>query len=182
MQHTGTSATLVFRGPNVSGQPNFIPDYENPGDDNKDNVYEVTLVVTDGTFDDDGNPLKGERKVTVKVLNSKEDNEPGEVTFSNRQPESGKGLTVTLDDTDKPVSAPTWQWYRKDDAATNENTACTDIDRGIDDELRLSFVCSRQRRRRLDRDRGSNDGNLHAGLRRGRGRNARNYWRWRLTT
>ena len=127
MQNTGTSATLAFRGPIVSGQPNFIPDYENPGDDNKDNVYEVTLVVTDGTFDDDGNPLRGERKVTVKVLNSKEDNEPGEVTFSNRQPESGKGLTATLDDTDKPVSAPTWQWYRKDDATTAENTTCTAI-------------------------------------------------------
>ena len=39
------------------------PDYEKPGDANKDNVYEVTVVVTDS----DG--MKAMRYVTVKVMN-----------------------------------------------------------------------------------------------------------------
>ena len=38
------------------------PDYENPGDANTDNIYEVTVVASDGT----NNNM---RTVTVKVTN-----------------------------------------------------------------------------------------------------------------
>ena len=79
------------------------PDFEDKKDKNKDNVYEVTIVVTDGTVDMNGNPHKDELPVTVKVINSAEDNKPGEVMLSNRVPEVAIALTATLDDDDKPV-------------------------------------------------------------------------------
>ena len=45
-----------------------------------DNVYEVTIVASAAGGSD-------ELPVTVKVINSTDDNAPGEVTFSIRQPE-----------------------------------------------------------------------------------------------
>ena len=48
---------------------------------NEDNVYEVTIVVTDGTYDMEGQEHRDELDVTVKVLNSTDDNEPGMVSF-----------------------------------------------------------------------------------------------------
>ena len=41
------------------------PDFENPGDSDRDNVYEVTVVVSDGVND-------GMQAVTVKVTNVEE--------------------------------------------------------------------------------------------------------------
>ena len=73
---TGAMATLAFATQSV-------PDHENPWDTNKDNVYEVTLVVTDSV----GNT--NEYDVTVKVINSTDDNKPGKVTILNRQSEAG---------------------------------------------------------------------------------------------
>ena len=59
---TGPMATLVF----MTG-----PNFEKPWDEDEDNVYEVTIVATDPTGNSD------ELDVTVKVINSTEDNEPG---------------------------------------------------------------------------------------------------------
>ena len=64
-----------------------FPDFEDPEDENGDNVYEVTIVVEDSTVDKQGNPHRDELNVTVKVINSTEDNEPGKLVISNRQPE-----------------------------------------------------------------------------------------------
>ena len=69
----GEMATLAF---------DEGPDFEMPGDANENNVYEVTIVVTDST-----GANMDTRDVTVKVINSTEDNTPGEVKLSNRQPE-----------------------------------------------------------------------------------------------
>ena len=91
----GTNATLTAGG----------HDFENPGDANGDNVYEVTIVVSDGT-------LKDELPVTVKVLNSTDDNQPGMVSFSNRQPEVAIALKAEFEDPDTPVTQLKWQWYR----------------------------------------------------------------------
>ena len=52
------------------------PDYENPRDMNKDNVYEVTIVATDTTDTDEN---EGRFDVTVVVGNV---DEPGEVVFT----------------------------------------------------------------------------------------------------
>ena len=112
-----------------------FPDFENPEDKNKDNVYEVTLVVEDSTVDKQGKPHKDELNVTVKVINSTEDNEPGKLTITNRQPEVNTVLEAVLTDPDKvdTTKAMAWQWYRAA-AVTNANgepgaddTACAAI-------------------------------------------------------
>ena len=63
------------------------PDYESPGDSGGNNVYEVTLVVTDSKGNTD------EQDVTVKVTNMEED---GVVTLSTLQPRVGFPVTATL--------------------------------------------------------------------------------------
>ena len=92
-----------------------FPDFENP--ENKDttnkNIYEVTIVVKDSTVDKQGNPHEDKLNVTVKVIDSTEDNEPGMVTIANRQPEVKALLTATLTDPDSDTPEDeTWQWYR----------------------------------------------------------------------
>ena len=77
------------------------PDYENPADANKDNVYEITLEVSDGTN-------SGTLDVKVTVNNVQED--PGTVTFSHLQPRVGRSFTATLMDPDEGISAASWQW------------------------------------------------------------------------
>ena len=80
------------------------PDYESPGDSDGNNVYEVTVRVTDS---DDNT---GEQDVTVKVTNVEED---GEVTLSTLQPRVGFPVTVTLTDPDNiTADSVSWQWYR----------------------------------------------------------------------
>ena len=103
---TGAMATLAF----YQG-----PDFENPWDTNKDNVYEVTLVVTDSVGETD------EYDVTVKVINSTDDNKPGKVTILNRHPEVNQALRATFEDPDKPTREVKWQWYRSVEPANNNN-------------------------------------------------------------
>ena len=80
------------------------PDYESPGDSGGDNVYEVTLVVTDSKGNSD------EQDVTVKVTNIEED---GVVTLSTLQPRVGFPVTATLADPDNVTAdSVSWQWYR----------------------------------------------------------------------
>ena len=77
------------------------PNYEMPGDADKDNTYEVTV----GAKDADNN--RGTEEVEVKVANVNED---GTVTLSAAQPRVGVPLTASLTDIDGPVTAVKWQW------------------------------------------------------------------------
>ena len=81
------------------------PNYESPGDSGGNNVYEVTLVVTDSKGNTD------EQDVTVKVTNVEE---MGTVTLSTLQPRVGFPVTATLADPDNVTadSVSKWQWYR----------------------------------------------------------------------
>ena len=79
------------------------PDFENPGDMNGDNVYEVTVVASDGAN-------SAMRDVTVKVTNMEE---TGEIEVMPAQPRVGTELEAELSDSDGIVSGPTWQWYRQ---------------------------------------------------------------------
>ena len=79
------------------------PDYEKPGDADKDNVYEVTVEATDGV----GNT--GTKNVKVTVTNMEEE---GTVTMSQLQPRVGVALTASVTDLDGDVSGVTWQWSR----------------------------------------------------------------------
>ena len=77
------------------------PDFEKPGDMNRDNVYEVTVVASDGAN-------AAMRDVTVKVTNIGED---GKIEVMPTQPRVGVELTAELTESDGVVSGPTWQWY-----------------------------------------------------------------------
>ena len=98
---TGDMRTLVFKA---------NPNYEAPGDSGANNVYEVTLVVTDSKGNSD------EQDVTVKVTNIEED---GVVTLSTLQPRVGFPVTATLADPDNVAAdSVSWQWYN---GAINSN-------------------------------------------------------------
>ena len=119
---TGPSGTLAF----ASG-----PDFETPTDKNKDNVYEVTIVASAAGGID-------ELPVTVKVINSTDDNAPGSVMFSIRQPEVTQRFEAAFADTDGPISGTVnWQWYRDQD--TSEQ-ACDPRTPTTSDEHRAFIV------------------------------------------
>ncbi len=100
------SAVLTFKSP---------PDYENPrssvntGSLADMNVYKVMAKVGDGE--------KFLRvQITVQVRGKEE---PGTVTFSNRQPEVGETLTATLADGDiRGLRTPDWQWEVETDTGS----------------------------------------------------------------
>ena len=102
----------------TNGQLTFkaAPDYEKPGDANKDNVYEVTVEATDAV----GNTGTKDVKVTVTNVN-----EDGTVTMSQRQPRVGVPITASLTDLDGDVSNVTWQWSR----SQTQNGPFDDIDK-----------------------------------------------------
>ena len=79
------------------------PDFDKPGDANKDNDYEVTVVATD----DEG--LAGMLEVTIVVMDVAEE---GTVTLSTDQPAVGVPVTATLMDPDTRVTGESWKWQR----------------------------------------------------------------------
>ena len=110
----GLLATLSFEE---------APDWEMPRgkarSNSNNNVYEVTLVVSDAN-----SGLRDELPVTVKVINSGEDNEPGKVRILNRQPEIGVELVAELTDPDKPITNVNWKWYRAVTAVGAQGAEC----------------------------------------------------------
>ena len=87
------------------------PDYENPGDANRDNVYKLTLVATDGRQGG-----RNEFRISIFVDNEKEQ---GELTLmasgdDPAQPIIGELMTATVSDPDGGIAVVTWQWSRSD--------------------------------------------------------------------
>ena len=86
------------------------PDFDMPGDQNRDNVYEVTVRASDG-----GN--NADLKVAVKVTDLPEE---GEVTLSSQDAQIGVELTATLSDEDGGVpnaaqfTDQKWTWHSGD--------------------------------------------------------------------
>ena len=95
------------------------PDYESPGDSGANNVYEVTVKVTDSKGNTD------EQDVTVKVTNMEE---LGVVTLSTLQPRVSFPVMATLADPDNITAGSiSWQWYRGDVAENGlPMTECVD--------------------------------------------------------
>ena len=93
------------------------PDYEDPTDDNMDNLYELTVVSSDGTS-------TTSLDVTVKVTNDPtddDDNMPATAfDIFNRQPEVNTLLKVEGDpeDPDDGVTSVRYQWYWQTIAGT----------------------------------------------------------------
>ena len=82
-----------------------IPDFEARADSGRNNVYNVTVVVTDSGGNTDT------RDVAVTVENVEED---GTVTLSTLYPEVDARLEATLTDPDDRITNVTWQWARVD--------------------------------------------------------------------
>ena len=109
------------------------PNYEMPADRNKDNVYKVTVVVSD-----DGAPkLMDERQVEISVTDVEED---GTVTLSAVQPKTGIDLMASLTDPDNVTSTDpdgrietgvTWQWQR--DVSGGGTTATPNCSEVVED-------------------------------------------------
>ena len=94
----GIGRRLVFKD-------GFEPDFEDPMDENRDNVYEVTVVVRDSSG------VEGRQDVRVEVMNVKEGEK---LTLTPEQPYvPGDRATVTaeLTDYDGVISYTYWQWY-----------------------------------------------------------------------
>ena len=106
----------------AGGQLSFkaAPDFEALGDADGDNVYEVTVEVTDT-----GNNT-ATRDVTVKVTNADEE---GAIALSGPQPRVDVPFSATLTDPDGGESNVTWQWARD---------ACPDAATTIEDDAVLS--------------------------------------------
>ena len=93
------------------------PDFETPGDAGRDNVYSVTVKVSDG-------PLHATRDVLVKVTDT---NETDAITVAPAQPRVGVRLTATLGEkgSDFPfLSDPEWQWRR----VTTTDLVCSNLE------------------------------------------------------
>ncbi len=79
------------------------PDYEDPRDSDRSNVYHVTVQASDG------NNYINRLDVTVTVTNVEE---VGTVRLSSVQPQVDTLLTATLSDPDDVVSDIRWSWQR----------------------------------------------------------------------
>ncbi len=84
------------------------PNYE------KQKEYEITIVASD----DSAPEGVGTVDVTVNVTNAEDD---GLVTPSQREPQIGKEVVVSLSDEDGNVRGQSWQWYRNAAAAASED-------------------------------------------------------------
>ncbi|MCY4575562.1 MAG: cadherin domain-containing protein [Chloroflexi bacterium] len=106
-QDGGTPGVLTFKAQ---------PDFESPGDANSDNVYELTVVVSD--------PAKNSDEVAVRVTVTNVA-ETGTITYSSLQPKAGIPLTATLNDPDGGITGLMWQWTNGTDGAIKDATSAT---------------------------------------------------------
>ena len=90
------------------------PDYEAPTDTGGNNVYAVSVNVSDGknAAHETDTTVDATVAVTVTVTNI---NEVGAVTFDVTQPQVGRGLTAMLIDPDGGLSPIIWKWERSTD-------------------------------------------------------------------
>ncbi len=95
------------------------PDFEKPGDANKDNTYEITLEADGG---EDARKRRGTLDLKVTVLNANED---GSIEFDRPTLRVGTPVKATLEDPDVVKSITSWQWYQgaTDAAAITGGTA-----------------------------------------------------------
>ncbi|WP_419946088.1 cadherin domain-containing protein [Candidatus Poriferisodalis sp.] len=79
------------------------PNANSPADANLDNIYQVDVEVSDGTF----TVTRGVRIIVADL------DEAGIVTLSQTQPQPGTVLRATLSDPDGSVSNLRWEWQRR---------------------------------------------------------------------
>ena len=113
----GIGRRLLFKKAN-------LPDYENPMDANRDNVYEVTIVLQDT----DG--ARGTKNVRITVMNVDED---GKLVLMPEDPDSGMPVVATLTDPDGVEYITDWKWHesssRIDEFPTTDHNRDGVVDR-----------------------------------------------------
>ena len=97
---TGTPGQLTFKA---------APNFESPGDADKNNVYEVTVSVESGP--EPGAKLRGSTNVKIMLTDT---DEAGKVALSKIQPRIGLAVKASLSDPDGNLSGVTWEWYKAD--------------------------------------------------------------------
>ena len=124
---TGPDAGDFNIGNQTGGTPGQLtfkenPDFENSADADRDNVYEVTVKVTDN-----GTPkMSATRDVMITVTNA---NDPGMIKLSSVQPKVGIPFIATLTDEDGVVmESVKWQWYDDDPDSITPGTLDSDAD------------------------------------------------------
>ena len=100
---TDASAFMIDSNGELTFKTGKAPDFEMPGDANKDNLYEVTVIARDIEW------ATATKDVTIKVTNMEED---GSITLSHTHPEVETPLRATLSDLDGGETGVEWQWYR----------------------------------------------------------------------
>ena len=89
-----------------------LTDYEDPRDQDTDNVYNVTVRVRDGKNAQGGNDSAVDDSIAVEVRITNID-EAGTVTLPGTIT-AGQAVTATLTDHDGATSSVSWQWSRSD--------------------------------------------------------------------
>ena len=95
------SAYFAIRSTTGQLRTGAVLDYEDPRDAGANNVYDVTVRVSDGV----NTVTKG---VTITVTDV---DEPGAVTLSSSHPRVGRELTATLREPDGTTASATWSWH-----------------------------------------------------------------------
>ncbi len=106
------AGAFTLRGDTLSFA--IAPDFEQPADQGRDNVYEVDVSVRDGR-DEAGTPdAAADTTVTVRVTVTNVD-EPGSVVLSTGTPQVDQEVTATLRDPDGDLTVrpEDWQWQRR---------------------------------------------------------------------
>ena len=110
------------------------PNFEKPADANMDNVYMVTVVVTDPGMSTDRaigvGKLTAMRDVAITVTNANDD---GEITLSSQQPKIGTPFKAMLMDADGGVDDEKvkWQWRRADSDGSDPPTCPVSTEFGL---------------------------------------------------
>ena len=102
---TGLPVSTGLGGPDEPIAIRFAsaPDFENPTDANRDNVYKVTMVATDSPG------ARSAKSLTIFVDN---EYEQGSVALSDEQPLIDQAISAAVEDPDNNVAVVTWQWQR----------------------------------------------------------------------
>ena len=121
------------------------PDFEAPTDSNRNNVYTVTVVASDGA-----KTASWSVNVTVKSVD-----EPGMVALSSPQPVVGVTLTATLTDPDVRLTDIVWQWQANSQNIVGANSASfrpRPGDVGVVLTVRVEYTDSHSRKNALTKD------------------------------
>ena len=97
----------------------YLPDFENPMDANRDNLYEVTITVEDTEGD------TGMKNVRITVMNV---DEAGKLVITPQQPDDKNYVTATLTDPDGVVTITNWRWAATDTMAESFTLALGTVD------------------------------------------------------